>query len=78
MIQDPEGDVYDVADGPSVTVNFVKGNLAGISSATLEKAVKTSFYDMAGRELVKPITGVCVKKQVLSDGTTKVQKIVVK
>jgi len=77
-MKDPEGEVYDVSDGPSVTVNFVKGDAASIRSAELGKVVQTSFYDLIGRKLTKPLGGVCVKKQVFSDGTTKVQKVVVR
>lgn len=77
-VTDAEGVVYDVVDGPSVTVHFVKGDAAGIHSIESRNVVKTLFYDMTGRKATHPANGVYIKKQVLSDGTTKVRKVVVK
>lgn len=78
MVTDPEGVVYDVVDGPSVTVHFVRGDATGIRSIESRNVVKTLFYDMTGRKAAHPANGVYIKKQVLSDGTTNVRKVIVK
>ena len=75
---DPEGKVYDVVDGPSVTVNFVKGNVSGISAATVDDAVATTWYDMAGRKVSSPVKGIYMQKTVKADGTALVKKVAVK
>ncbi len=78
QVTDSEGEVYDVVDGPSVTVNFVKGDATGIHAVSSKSAVKTSFYDLTGRPSAHPVKGVYIRKQVLSDGTTRVRKVVLK
>ncbi len=78
MVTDSEGEVYDLTDGPCVTVHFIKGDVTGIHAVTAKNAIKTSFYDLTGRESTHPVKGVYIKKQVLSDGTTKVRKVVMK
>lgn len=75
---DKEGDVYDVAEGPSVTVNFLKGAAAGIDATTSDNTVKTEYYDLSGRKVAAPSHGVYVKKQQLSDGTVKTSKVTLK
>lgn len=76
---DDEGEVYDVVEGPSVTVNFVKG-AAGISSSVASAAAsaKTTYFDLTGRRVSAPAQGVYVLRQVLSDGTVKTRKVMVK
>ena len=74
-ITDPQGTVYDVTEGQSVTVNFLNG-VTGISSATAANAVKTTYYDLSGRKVASPSKGIYVQKQVLSDGTTVAKKVV--
>ncbi len=74
---DAEGDVYDVVDGPSVTVNFRKG-VAGINSAIAATSAQTVYYDLTGRKVASPSHGVYVQKQLLSDGTVKTSKVMVK
>ncbi len=78
-MSDAEGDVYDVVEGPSVTVNFVKG-AAGISSSVASAAAsaKTTYFDLTGRRVSAPAQGVYVLRQVLSDGTVKTRKVMVK
>ncbi len=78
-MSDAEGDVYDVVEGPSVTVNFVKG-AAGISSSVASAAAsaKTTYFDLTGRRVSAPAQGVYVQRQVLSDGTVKTRKVMVK
>ncbi len=77
---DSEGEVYDViAEGPSVTVNFLKGDAAtGIDATTSDNTVKTEYYDLSGRKVAAPSHGVYVKKQQLSDGTVKTSKVTLK
>lgn len=75
---DAEGDVYDVVEGPSVTVNFLKGASAGINSTVAASAAKTVYYDLTGRKVASPDHGVYVQKQTLSDGTVKTNKVMVK
>ncbi len=74
---DKEGDVYDVVEGPSVTVNFVKGT-TGINAAEATGAVKTTYYDLSGRKVSAPTHGVYVKKTQCADGTIKTGKVAVK
>ena len=75
---DAEGEVYDVVEGPSVTVNFLKGAAAGINSTIAASAAKTVYYDLTGRKVASPDHGVYVQKQTLSDGTVKTSKVMVK
>ncbi len=76
---DKEGDVYDVVEGPSVTVNFLKGAAAaGIDATTTGDVVKTTYFDLSGRKVSAPSHGVYVKKQQLSDGSVKTSKVTVK
>ncbi len=75
---DAEGDVYDVVEGPSVTVNFLKGTAAGINSTVAASAAKAVYYDLAGRKVASPAHGMYVQKQTLSDGTVKTSKVMVK
>ena len=74
---DAEGAVYDVVEGPSVTVNFLKG-AAGINSAVAATSAQTTYFDLTGRKVASPSHGVYVQKQVLSDGTVKTAKVLVK
>ena len=75
---DAEGDVYDVVEGPSVTVNFLKGAASGINSTVAASATKTVYYDLTGRKVASPAQSVYVRKQTLSDGTVKTSKVMVK
>lgn len=75
---DAEGDVFDVQEGPSVTVNFLRGTAAGINAAVASNAVKTAYYDLSGRKVTSPVHGMYIQKQVLSDGTVKTRKMTVK
>lgn len=74
---DAEGVVYDVVEGPSVTVNFFKG-AAGINSTVAATSVQTTYFDLTGRKVASPSQGVYVQKQVLSDGTVKTAKVLLK
>ncbi len=70
-------DVYDVVEGPSVTVNFIKG-AAGINSAVAATSAQTTYFDLTGRKVASPSHGVYVQKQVLSDGSVKTAKVLLK
>lgn len=75
---DAEGDVFEVEEGPSVTVNFTKSATGINSSVVTPAAAKTSYFDLTGRQVSVPTQGVYVEKQVLTDGTVKTQKVSVK
>ena len=72
---DAEGTVYDVEEGQSVTVNFLNG-VSAIASVNAKEAVKTTYYDLAGRKVAVPSKGIYVQKQLLTDGTVVAKKIV--
>lgn len=76
--EDGEGDVYDVEEGPSVTVNFLKGEAAGIDAAKATEAVNTTYFDLYGREVSAPSHGIYVKKTQNADGSVKTSKVTVK
>lgn len=76
--EDGEGDVYDVVEGPSVTVNFLKGEAAGINAATTSESVNTTYFDLSGRKVSAPSHGVYVKKTQCADGSVKTSKVTVK
>ena len=76
--EDGEGDVYDVEEGPSVTVNFLKGEAAGIAAAKATEAVNTTYFDLSGRKVSAPSHGIYVKKTQSADGSVKTSKVAVK
>ncbi len=77
--EDAEGDVYDVVEGPSVTVHFLKGEAAaGINATESTDAVKTTYFDLSGRKVSAPVHGVYVKKTQSADGSIKTSKVAVK
>ena len=55
------------------------GTVTGLKSAAIGSAVKSvDFYDLNGTAVNNPQHGVFVKKTVMSDGTVKTSKVVVK
>lgn len=67
------------ANGPSVTVNYVYADLAGVNDNIAGKELKSvSYYDMSGREVAVPSDGVYIKKTVYADGTSQSGKVLVK
>lgn len=68
-----------LAYGPTVTVNYIYSDPTGIDNATASKELKSvQYYDLSGRSVSKPASGVFVKKQVYGDGTTNVEKVILK
>lgn len=68
-----------VGNGPSVTVNFIYADPAGINVNVAEQNLNSvNYYDLSGRKVSKPVGGVYVKKMVYADGTVKSSKVTVK
>ena len=59
-ISDSEWKVYNLVEGPSVTVNFLNGVPSSISNIE-NKDVDNNYYDLAGRKVAKPTKGIYVK-----------------
>lgn len=77
--EDAQGDVYDVVEGPSVTVHFLKGKAAtGINATEETDDVKTTYFDLSGRKVSAPSHGVYVMKTQCTDGSIKTSKVAVK
>lgn len=57
---DSEWKVYNLVEGPSVTVNFLNGVPSSISNIE-NKDVDNNYYDLAGRKVAKPTKGIYVK-----------------
>lgn len=57
---DSEWQAYNLAEGPSVTVNFLNGVPSSISNIE-NKDVDNNYYDLAGRKVAKPTKGIYVK-----------------
>lgn len=66
-------------DGPSVTVNYIYADPAGISTNVAEQKLNSvTYYDLSGRKVSKTTNGVYVKKMVYADGTVKSSKVTLK
>ena len=60
--------------GPTVTLNFTY-NTTRIGSATTEKQVsRVEYYNLVGRQVQKPASGVYIVKTIYTDGSTKSRK----
>lgn len=67
------------ADGPSVTVNYIYSDPAGINTNVADKKLNSiTYYDLFGRRVSEPVSGVYVKKMTYADGTVKTNKISLK
>jgi len=75
---DSEGIVYDVVEGPSVTVNFLNGVASGINNIKADDVLSTSYIDLTGRKVAKPTQGIYVKQTLLKNGQVKKTKVVIK
>ena len=72
-------DTYDVKEGPSITVNFVKGNDTGINSTSTDDAnTAKTYFDTTGRKVSNPTKGVYVEKKQTKDGSVSTRKVVIK
>ena len=62
-------------NGPILTLNMTYGQSAGIAHATPQSAIRSvDYYDLAGRHIEKPQSGVYVMKTVYANGATAVAK----
>lgn len=61
-------------EGPKITLNFTY-NTTHVATAKNGKAIdSTQYFDLQGRRIAKPTTGMLVKKTVFTDGSVTVQK----
>ncbi len=70
-------DIYDVVEGPSVTVNFLNG-VTGITDATSSAVTTTEYFDMTGRKVASPTHGIYIARQHTANGKTASHKVAVK
>jgi len=67
------------ADGPSVTVNYIYADPAGINANVADQVLKdVGYYDLSGRRVSNPSSGVYVKKMVYADGSVVTKKMTLK
>jgi len=67
------------SDGPTVTVNYIYSDPAGIKENMADKQLRSLiYYDLSGREVKQPTKGVYVKKLVYADGTEQTYKVTLK
>lgn len=66
--------------GPTITVQYVwSSESTGISNlVTSDDCVSVEYYDAAGARVSNPSKGMFIKKMLMSDGTTKTQKLVIR
>ena len=65
-------------EGPSVTLNFTYST-TGVAAAKSGKAVSSvEYYDMQGRLISQPASGLFVRKTVYADGTSATQKAILR
>lgn len=67
--------IYDVTNGPSVTVNFLRG-ASGITDTKLNAESTLAYYDLSGRLVQTPSKGVYVVKSRTANGELKTRKVV--
>lgn len=68
-----------LADGPSVTVNYMYIDPAGIDTNVADKKLNSiTYYDLSGRRISEPVSGVYVKRMSYADGTVKTDKVSLK
>ncbi len=66
-------------DGPSVTINYVNADPAGIDNTNAEtQETSTAYYDLQGRRMPQPGKGLYIKKAKLANGSTKTVKVVLR
>jgi len=65
--------------GPSVTVNYIYTDPAGINANVADKKLNSvAYYDLSGRRVSAPKNGVYVKKMTYADGTVLTNKVSLK
>ncbi len=66
-----------VADGPSVTVNYTHGT-SGVNGIPTDNKGSVTYYDLQGRKLLAPQSGLCIKKTIQPNGTIVNKKVYIK
>ena len=75
--EDTGEEIYDVVEGPSVTVNFLNG-VSGISDVFSADVVSTEYFDMTGRKVSAPSHGVYIVRTRTAAGKVATAKMAVK
>lgn len=77
LLYNSSTDTTPSAQGPSVTVNFVYSADAAVNVVENNaEEVSTEYFDLSGRRVNAPQSGLVIKKSVLSDGTAKSEKVI--
>lgn len=72
-------DTYSfIGNGPSITVNYVNDENAGIKHIAETSVASTVYYDLQGRCTTNPGKGLYIKKVKTTDGSTKTVKTVLR
>lgn len=73
-------DTYSfIGNGPSVTINYVNADPAGISKTAADASVaSTVYYDLQGRCTTNPGKGLYIKKVKTANGSAKTVKTVLR
>ena len=67
---------YKVVESTTVTIKYVY-DPTGIKDAELhDQVVKTEFYDITGKQIAEPKSGLFIKKSFCLDGSVKTRKVV--
>lgn len=67
---------YKVVESTTVTIKYVY-DPTGIKDAVLhDQVVKTEFYDITGKQIAEPKSGLFIKKSYCVDGSVKTRKVV--
>lgn len=62
--------------GPSVTVNYIYADPAGINANVADKKLNSvTYYDLSGRKVNYPASGVYVKRMAYADGSVRTEKV---
>ena len=78
---------YDgkVTESAIVTLNVKTGQVTvtepddtGVSAIENHEAVMSIFYDLNGRKVMNPETGLYIRKTVFADGKTEVKKVIIR
>ncbi len=67
---------YAINSNKSSNVNYTTVGINGIESNA--EVIETIYHDLQGRRMEEPSTGIFIKKEILSDGTTRVSKVIVR
>ena len=66
--------LYYYGDGSSKQPSDDASSVNAVATAP----VKVEFFSLSGARISKPVKGVVIQKQILGDGSVKVQKVTVK